>query len=269
MAKSISRAFTLIELLVVIAIIAILAAILFPVFAQAKSAAKKASSISNTKQIELAAIQYMDDVDGNQIPRYNACAVPGHPSLTGATDIWPNLIQHYVKNEGVFLDTAATNTKYGGIWDDRPAAKPDKWGRGWTSIGMNATINGWYFPDSTIPDCPARLFNQNMSSLENVANTVHFASSFSGPTSEGYRGYLARNDAVNLKGLSLSNRHNEGTVIGFYDGHAKWFKTVAVLGNPNAPYECQDSSFYTGMWWLDKNAAKLKWNINDPCVPVP
>ena len=35
------RAFTLIELLVVIAIIAILAAILFPVFAQAKVAAKK------------------------------------------------------------------------------------------------------------------------------------------------------------------------------------------------------------------------------------
>ena len=35
------KAFTLIELLVVIAIIAILAAILFPVFAQAKAAAKR------------------------------------------------------------------------------------------------------------------------------------------------------------------------------------------------------------------------------------
>ena len=39
------RAFTLIELLVVIAIIAILAAILFPVFAQAKAAAKKTASV--------------------------------------------------------------------------------------------------------------------------------------------------------------------------------------------------------------------------------
>ena len=45
------RAFTLIELLVVIAIIAILAAILFPVFAQAKLAAKKAADLSNMKNI--------------------------------------------------------------------------------------------------------------------------------------------------------------------------------------------------------------------------
>ncbi len=51
-----SRAFTLIELLVVIAIIAILAAILFPVFAQAKAAAKKTQSLSNVKQIALSVL---------------------------------------------------------------------------------------------------------------------------------------------------------------------------------------------------------------------
>ena len=57
------KAFTLIELLVVIAIIAILAAILFPVFAQAKIAAKSAASISNSKQINLAMIMYGGDYD--------------------------------------------------------------------------------------------------------------------------------------------------------------------------------------------------------------
>jgi prepilin-type N-terminal cleavage/methylation domain-containing protein len=61
--KNIRRAFTLIELLVVIAIIAILAAILFPVFAQAKVAAKKASDISNLKQIGIAANMYATDSD--------------------------------------------------------------------------------------------------------------------------------------------------------------------------------------------------------------
>jgi prepilin-type N-terminal cleavage/methylation domain-containing protein len=57
------RAFTLIELLVVIAIIAILAAILFPVFAQAKEAAKKTSSISNHKQFGTAVNIYLADYD--------------------------------------------------------------------------------------------------------------------------------------------------------------------------------------------------------------
>ena len=53
----------LIELLVVIAIIAILAAILFPVFAQAKVSAKKASSISNLKQTALSTMIYTADYD--------------------------------------------------------------------------------------------------------------------------------------------------------------------------------------------------------------
>jgi prepilin-type N-terminal cleavage/methylation domain-containing protein len=60
---SMKKAFTLIELLVVIAIIAILAAILFPVFAQAKVAAKKTSSLSNVKQQGTATMIYTSDND--------------------------------------------------------------------------------------------------------------------------------------------------------------------------------------------------------------
>jgi prepilin-type N-terminal cleavage/methylation domain-containing protein/prepilin-type processing-associated H-X9-DG protein len=55
--------FTLIELLVVIAIIAILAAILFPVFAQAKEAAKKTSCLANFKNIATAWVMYPIDYD--------------------------------------------------------------------------------------------------------------------------------------------------------------------------------------------------------------
>jgi len=57
------KAFTLIELLVVIAIIAILAAILFPVFAQARESARKASCQSNLKQLGNAWTMYAQDYD--------------------------------------------------------------------------------------------------------------------------------------------------------------------------------------------------------------
>ena len=57
------KAFTLIELLVVIAIIAILAAILFPVFAQAKLAAKKSAGLTQAKQIGTSMHMYLADYD--------------------------------------------------------------------------------------------------------------------------------------------------------------------------------------------------------------
>ena len=71
-----SKAYTLIELLVVIAIIAILAAILFPVFAQAKEAAKKTSCLSNGKQIGLALMMYLGDYDDKYPPEHPATGNP-------------------------------------------------------------------------------------------------------------------------------------------------------------------------------------------------
>lgn len=72
------RAFTLIELLVVIAIIAILAAILFPVFAQAREAARRISCLSNTRQVSTAMLMYAQDYDGVYVRFYYTR--PGPPS---------------------------------------------------------------------------------------------------------------------------------------------------------------------------------------------
>jgi prepilin-type N-terminal cleavage/methylation domain-containing protein len=99
-----ARAFTLIELLVVIAIIAILAAILFPVFAQAKSAAKKAVSISNMKQVALSTQLYMSDSDDILPPlRWFNPSDLSIPSTHGFY-FYPVLLQPYTKNVEMFLD---------------------------------------------------------------------------------------------------------------------------------------------------------------------
>jgi len=84
-----SRDFTLIELLVVIAIIAILAAILFPVFARAREAARKATCLSNLKQIAVATITYAQGRDevlpaarGSR-PLTRSCHAPTTPDTCG------------------------------------------------------------------------------------------------------------------------------------------------------------------------------------------
>lgn len=83
------RGFTLIELLVVIAIIAILAAILFPVFAQAKVAAKKTTAISNQKQIALAFMMYTADHD-DRLPNMTwADSYSNNPSWGSESELDP------------------------------------------------------------------------------------------------------------------------------------------------------------------------------------
>ncbi len=92
------KAFTLIELLVVIAIIAILAAILFPVFAQAKAAAKRTADLSNTKNIVLGVILYTGDVDDNAPPALLANFNNGDTRYNALE--WKDLILPYIKNGG-------------------------------------------------------------------------------------------------------------------------------------------------------------------------
>ncbi|RYG41107.1 prepilin-type N-terminal cleavage/methylation domain-containing protein, partial [bacterium] len=129
------RGFTLIELLVVIAIIAILAAILFPVFAQAKAAAKTTTCLSNQKQISVASLLYIGDTD-DQYPGQSggfAGPNPGERTIqfwwyswrvTGASTITGfdpagGLLQPYMKN---FQMQGCSAANLVDTWTNDPAA---------------------------------------------------------------------------------------------------------------------------------------------------
>ncbi len=95
-------AFTLIELLVVIAIIAILAAILFPVFAQAREKARQTACLSNTKQLGMGIMQYVQDYD-------ETLPIGGHGAPGVAANRWYKMTHPYVKNVDVLTCLSKTD----------------------------------------------------------------------------------------------------------------------------------------------------------------
>jgi prepilin-type N-terminal cleavage/methylation domain-containing protein len=104
------RGFTLLELLVVVAIIAGLAASLFPVFTQAREKARRASCLSNMKQIGLGLAQYTQDYD------------EAFPLVSFATpdDSWTTSMQPYVKSRQILRCPSDASAR----WNGTPPCTP-------------------------------------------------------------------------------------------------------------------------------------------------
>jgi len=180
------RAFTLIELLVVIAIIAILAAILFPVFAQAKTSAKKAQAISNQKQIGLAVIMYAGDYD-DVYPRNDDCQpgtslnpalknAPFNPVGAGCTSPpWYNRMNHYSWQKWVLPYVKNVELFFHPVIGKMDTGSPRQWsdnGQIMGSFAINLALTGALNTYNTAPGSANRFRNSFLGGVQSAIPSV-------------------------------------------------------------------------------------------------
>ena len=221
--------FTLIELLVVIAIIAILAAILFPVFAQAKAAAKKTQCLSNSKQIGLGMLMYANDNDDN-LPLWQTwmATPPDQQTYFNSLASWGmtlfaygDAIMPYVKNTQLF----SCPTHSG---DDTPGLD-----LGWTTVkqplhyALNAFVSSaHYWPLDGATD------HYNMSGIQKPAERLMLGETYA------HFHYIGAHD---IWRSMMNNNHNGAPSWVFADGHSKNLKPAATASPTNYMWNISDT----------------------------
>ncbi|MGV3619003.1 MAG: prepilin-type N-terminal cleavage/methylation domain-containing protein [Fimbriimonas sp.] len=239
------RAFTLIELLVVIAIIAILAAILFPVFAQAKNAAKQITCVSNMKQFATAGHLYIADYDDVWFAacRYSPLegfadqemwigydnnnepggGYRGNVSKPAINPIRPGPIDVYLKNRDIMKcpnkpSASQTVLALSGFYQPfpssyyttNPAAEGGEYGPAIrTSRVVNGVVDTEGASNSEVEEASSTLLLWEHQATAPLCNFLQAADWFSSPPED-----QTLRDHFNLL-------HNGGTNTAWVDGHAK------------------------------------------------
>jgi prepilin-type N-terminal cleavage/methylation domain-containing protein/prepilin-type processing-associated H-X9-DG protein len=207
--------FTLIELLMVISIIAILAAILFPVFAQAREAARKTKCASGVRQLGMAVLTYSQDYDEQLPGTWDGAGGTGSTSGSGG---W----MHFTN----FLGPATFDPSRGSLFPYVKSAAifqcPTDASRSGNSYAINSLL-------STPTGVTAFYAGLSEAALTQPASTFLFIE-------EHEDGARTTDDAYFNVSIPnrLTSRHQGGAQFLFCDGHVKYLKSDAIrYPNPN------------------------------------
>ncbi|CAN5420492.1 hypothetical protein BH11ARM2_BH11ARM2_37930 [soil metagenome] len=251
-----NRAFTLIELLVVIAIIAILAAILFPVFAQAKLAAKKTVALSNAKQIGTAEFLYMGDTDDTLTKSYYGFPDECNWGNGNSTYYnWRYTLNPYTKSNDLLTDptnpfqsNVKSKTNVRKMFEDGNPADTQYSSQNWA---VNGGLIG--FGNGRCAGLPEGV--GSITSIDRPAETILIAPNrtrwhdlrffYLSPNWDGYNGWCMPsnpdddNSTLTCPASGNGGIHAVGKQSAFVwaDGHAKSMSPLATLHTSEADFD--------------------------------
>jgi prepilin-type N-terminal cleavage/methylation domain-containing protein len=234
-------AFTLIELLVVIAIIAILAAILFPVFAQAKVAAKKATAISDMKQQILGILMYGNDYDDMGVVRYRKGFGPANGGSEPSDGLgWESIIQPYLRNSQIITSSLDPRQRYdtpfglhrrsyGVAKNAFPAVQETSRYSFNRPLKGSRSLTSFPQPSGTVAIGEFRTPHVNLPNFWRQAEYADYA---------GFDNTRRTKQPPGNKILPqwgfIDNDYNEGAVWSFIDGHAAWKRAAGKTSDGNS-----------------------------------
>ncbi|HZP81898.1 MAG TPA: DUF1559 domain-containing protein [Chthonomonadaceae bacterium] len=229
--------FTLIELLVVIAIIAILAAILFPVFAQAREKARTISCLSNTKQLGLGTLMYVQDYD-ESFPM----SLYFHDLTTFRAFAVYDAIFPYTKNAGIVACPSA------------PQAI--NWPAYMAVFGLPTMGNftyASYCPNVTLfADGPDNMLTGNSRPIQTLGSVQ-----FPVAQTMWYDGFIGGGGSFYTP---VEGRHTDGANVAYADGHSKFLR---LQKNPNPRrYDTALGKWIDG--WIVTSGPYRTPDINNP-----